>query len=236
IAEDYNIFVVEDAAQALGSTYKGRKAGTIGDVGCFSFHSVKNITCGEGGALVTNSEEVYKKARVMRDKGTDKYAYDLKKSEGFYEYVSPGHNFMLSDILASVALAQFMKLEEINRLRRNHAEYIMEGLSGIEGLVLPNIHDDRESNWNLFTVRVSDGKAESFVDEMRRYGVITNTHYIPLHLNSFYRKLGDKKGDFPLSERLKGSLVRLPMYPALTKEDLDHIVYSVKETMENIRS
>lgn len=231
IAEEFNLYVVEDAAQALGSVYKGRKAGTLGDVGCFSFHSVKNITCGEGGLMVTDNEEVYKRARIMRDKGTDKYAYDLKKSEGFYEYVSTGHNYMLSDILAAVALAQFKKLETIKSLRREYAEYLFEGLSGIEGLMLPVRPDDRQSNWNLFTVRVPEGKANLFVEEMRKFGVGTNTHYIPLHLNRFYRQYGYGEGAFPVSERLYASLVRFPLYPSLSREDLDHIVYSVRETL-----
>lgn len=234
LAREHNLFVIEDAAQALGAEYKGRKAGTLGDVGCFSFHSVKNITCGEGGALVTNNEEVYKKARVIRDKGTDKYSYDLKRSKGFYEYVSMGHNYMLSDILAAVALAQFKKLETINALRSEHAEYLLEGLSGIEGLGLPVCFDDRKSNWNLFAVRVPGGMASQFADEMRRFGVVANTHYIPLHLNSFYQEFGYKKGDFPVSERLYYSLVRLPLYPDLSAEDLDHIVCSVKKTMKII--
>ena len=234
LAEEFNLFVVEDAAQALGAEYRGRKAGALGNVGCFSFHSVKNITCGEGGLMVTDDEDVYKKARVMRDKGTDKHSYDLKKSKGFYEYVSMGHNFMLSDILASIALEQFKKLESINTLRRKHAEYLIKGLEDIEDLTLPKTGDGRQSNWNLFVVRVPEGKTKLFVDEMRKFGIVTNTHYIPLHLNRFYQEFGYKKGDFPVSERLYYSLVRLPMYPSLDQKDLDHILFSVRETMKTI--
>ena len=234
LAEEFDLYVVEDAAQALGATYRGRKAGTLGDVGCFSFHSVKNVTCGEGGILVTDDEDVYKKARVMRDKGTDKYSFDLKKSEGFYEYVSLGHNYMLSDILAAIALVQFKKMETINGLRKEHAEYLLSGLSGRDGLILQREYEGRQSNWNLFTVRTPEGKAQPFIDEMRTYGVVTNRHYIPLHLNRFYERFGYSLGDFPASEKLSDSLVRLPLYPDLTTDDLDHIIYSVHKTMKSI--
>jgi dTDP-4-amino-4,6-dideoxygalactose transaminase len=234
LAEEFNLSVVEDAAQALGATYRGRHAGTFGDVGCFSFHSVKNVTCGEGGIMVTDDEEVYKRARVMRDKGTDKYSFDLKKSEGFYEYVSLGHNYMLSDILAAIALVQFKKLETINGLRKKHAEYLLRGLAGTEGLILPRVYEDRQSNWNLFTVKTSEGKAQPFIDEMRTYGVVTNRHYIPLHMNRFYESFGYRGGAFPASEKLSDSLVRLPLYPGLVTDDLDHIIYSARQTMKSM--
>lgn len=236
LAEEFDLYVVEDAAQALGATYRGRHAGTLGDVGCFSLHSVKNVTCGEGGIMVTDNEEVYEKARVMRDKGTDKHSFDLKKSEGFYEYVSFGHNYMLSDILAAIALAQFNKLETINGLRKKHAEYLLRGLAGIEGLTLPQLYEDRQSNWNLFTVRTPEGKAQPFIDEMRSYGVVTNRHYIPLHMNRFYKRFGYSGGDFPAAEKLSDSLVRLPLYPSLSIDDLDHVIYSVRQTMKSISS
>ena len=232
IAKEFNLPVVEDAAQALGSVYKNKMAGTLGDIGCFSFHAVKNITCGEGGAIVTNSEEIYKKAIVMRDKGTNKYFHNMKESKGFYEYISTGHNFMLSDILAAIALEQFKKLETINGMRTRHAQYLRKGLEKIPGLGLPLEYNDRKTNWHLFTVRV--GKTQAFIDGMREHGVIANTHYVPLHLNSFYQEFSYKDGDFPVSEKLNDSLVRLPMYPSLTQDDLDHIVSAVKETMIRI--
>tara|TARA_B100000315_G_C14535387_1_gene568208 strand:+ start:496 stop:1659 length:1164 start_codon:yes stop_codon:yes gene_type:complete len=235
IAKEYKLFVVEDAAQALGSKYKNKMIGTLGDIGCFSFHSVKNITCGEGGVLVTNNKEIYKKAIVMRDKGTNKYFYNQKHSKGFYEYISIGHNFMLSDILAAIALEQFKKLKTINLLRTKHAHYLINGLANVPNLIIPNLFNDRLSNWHLFTVRVPEGKTEKFINEMRKRGIETNTHYVPLHLNSFYKKFGYRKGNFPVSEKINNSLVRLPLYPSLTKGNLDKIIRSIKETMSIIR-
>jgi dTDP-4-amino-4,6-dideoxygalactose transaminase len=234
LAKKHNLLIVEDAAQAIGSTYKGKRAGSMGDIGCFSFHSVKNISCGEGGALVTNDDKLHEKALIMRDKGTNKYSYDLKATKGFYEYVSLGHNFMLSDILAAVGLAQFRKIDKINSLRKKHSETLLKGLAGISNLGLPENYEDRESNWHLFTVRVPEGKTEKFITEMRKLGVTTNTQYVPLHMNSYYQSFGYSEGDFPESERLYKSLVRLPMFPALTDSDLHRIITSVRSVMSSI--
>jgi dTDP-4-amino-4,6-dideoxygalactose transaminase len=234
LAREHDLFVIEDAAQAIGATYKGKRAGALSDVACLSFHASKNMSCGEGGALITNDPELYEKALIMRDKGTNKHTYDLKASKGFYEYVSIGHNFVLSEILAAIALEQFKKLETINRLRRGHAEYLLKGLRGVPGLDVPALHEDREGNWHIFQVRLPEGQTTRFIECMQSRGVLTNTHYVPLHMNQFYQTYGYRDGDFPVSERVYQSLVRLPMYPSLTQPELDRIIDSTRWAMSQL--
>jgi len=232
IAEENNLIVIEDAAQAIGSEYKGKKAGTLSKVGCFSFHSVKNITCSEGGAVVTNDDEIAKKAKIMRDKGTNKDEFNQKNSVGFYEYISTGHNFMLSDILAAILLEQFKKLDKINDMRVKNAEYLSKGLAGLDKIKLPVVKPYAKTNWHLYTIRVPEGKVDFFIKAMNAEGINANIHYPPLHLNKFYQQYGYKKGDFPVCEKVFNTLVRLPLYPQLTQEQLDDIIKAVKKVHE----
>ena len=230
IANENEIFVVEDAAQALGSEYKGRKAGTLSDIGCFSFHAVKNITCGEGGAIVTNDDKLAEKAVIMRDKGTNKAAFNIHQNTGFYDYVSEGHNFMLSEILAAVALEQFKKIDKITELRRKNADYMVKELKKLNNpkIILPTVKNYANTNWHLFPIKFK-GDVNWFSKAMNAEGITANIHYVPLHLTTLYKKYGYKEGDFPNAERVFNSMVRLPMHPGLTKEDMDNIVKAVEK-------
>lgn len=236
MCEKHDLFLIEDSAQAIGSEYKGKKAGTIGDIGCFSFHAVKNITCGEGGALVTNDDKIAQNILSMRDKGTDKRSYiKQKKQTSFYSYISEGHNYGLSDILASILLVQFRKLEKLNKLREEHALYLNKNLKDIEGLQIPIVKSHLRTNWHLYTIRVKPEIQRKFIEALNAEGISANVHYQPLNLSPFYQTYGYKKGDFPVSEQLYNSLVRLPIYPSLTKKDLNDIVESVKKVLLNLK-
>lgn len=232
IAAKNNLTVIEDAAQALGSEYKGKKAGTLSKIACFSFHTVKNVTCSEGGALVTDDDEIAKKAVIMRDKGTNKNEFNMKNSTGFYEYISIGHNFMLSDILAAILVEQLKKMEKINDMRRKNAEYLNKNLLDFKKIKIPTIKPYAKTNWHLYPIRVPEGKVDFFVKAMNAEGIQANIHYPPLHLNRFYQQYGYKRGDFPVCERVFNALVRLPLYPHMTKEDLNDVVAAVNKVHE----
>lgn len=234
IAEKHGLIVIEDAAQALGSEYKGKKAGTMSKIGCFSFHSVKNISCGEGGALVTNDDDIARKAIIMRDKGTNKSDFNIQNMTGFYEYISIGHNFMMSDILAAVLVEQLKKIERINSMRAKNAEYLNKNLANIEKIKIPTIRPFAKTNWNLYPIKVPEGKADFFVKAMNAEGIQANIHYPPLHLNKFYQGYGYKKGDFPVCERVFNTLVRLPLSSDMTKEELDDIISAVKKVLPHL--
>jgi len=232
-AKEENVLVIEDAAQALGSEYKEKKLGTIGDIGCFSFHAVKNITCGEGGALVTNNDEIAKKARIIRDKGTNKAEFNIHKNIGFYDYVMEGHNFMFSDILAALTLEQLKKIEEINRRRTANSQYLIKELEKLnkKNLILPIVKKYTKTNWNLFTIRVKEDISK-VTKALNAEGITANIHFTPLHLTTLYKKYINKEEKFPVSEKVYGSLIRLPMYPGLTKEELDDIVKAVDKVIQ----
>ena len=230
IAEEQNLTVVEDAAQAIGSEYKGRKIGSLNDTSfsCFSFHAIKNISCGEGGLITTNDEKLAYKATIMRDKGTNKKDFHQMGGVGFYEYLMEGHNFMLSEILAAVAKVQFSKLNEINALRTKHAVFFNKQLKPYEEKIkLPIVKNYAVTNWHIYAIRVPEGKATFFSEAMNAEGIQANTHYPPLHLHSVYKKYGCTNGDFPNSEHVFDTLVRIPLYPQLGKDELHDIVAAI---------
>jgi perosamine synthetase len=230
IAKEHGLFVMEDAAQALGSEYKGKKAGNLADVGCFSFHSTKNITCGEGGAIVTNNSEIAEKIMIMRDKGTDKFRKDFQiregKKEGYYDYVSVGNSYVQSDILAGVALEQFRKIDKIHNMRAKIANQFTKGLQEAN-IKLPNVPANVKPNWHLYLIQVPREKRDWFVRALHAEGVGANRHYFPLNRTTLYQKHGYKDGDFPGSEAFSDSLVRLPIYPNLSKDEIDDIIKAV---------
>ena len=227
IARKHALTVVHDAAQSCGSKYNGEYAGTQANLSCFSFHATKNLSTGEGGCLVTNDDELAERAYVLRDKGTNKRSFIDQKDLGYYEYQMLGNSYVQSDILGALALSQLKKLDWMNRQRSEHATYLSNGLSGIKDLELPGLDADVESNWHLYSVRVPEDRLLEFRDELNNEGVGCNTHYHPLHINSLYKDLGYNENNFPNATRVFRTLLRLPMYPQLTREELDRIVEAV---------
>lgn len=229
IARQHEIPVIEDAAQALGSRYRETPVGGLSGslCACFSFHAIKNVTCGEGGALLTNDDELADRARIMRDKGTDKGRYHRDQRTGYYDYVSTGHNFMLSEILAAVALVQMKKIDRITTLRAGHAAFLDTALAGYDKLALPLVKDYAGTNRHIYAVATPPGRAAYFCEAMHAEGIQANTHWPPLHLTSLYQRYGYRAGDFPVAERIFESWVRLPLWPGLSDTDLADIVRAV---------
>lgn len=231
ISQNAGAILVEDAAQAIGAEYKGKKLGNLSDIGCFSFHGTKNVVCGEGGALVTNNDEWAEKAFILREKGTDKHLFlKEKRKSGFYQYVSEGYSYVQSDILAAIALEQLKKADKIIGLRTKHASYLSSHLKGIPCLNLPLVKDYAKPNWHIFAVRVPENICPWVAKALNAEGIMANTHYVPLHMNKFYQDIRCA-GNFPVSNKISNSLIRLPLYPSLTKNELDDIVEAVKKVM-----
>jgi dTDP-4-amino-4,6-dideoxygalactose transaminase len=221
IARDYNLAVVEDACQAHGALYKGRKAGSLGTVGCFSFYPGKNLGAyGEGGAVVTHDEEIASKIRMLRDHGqAKKYFHDVE-----------GYNGRLDAIQAGVLRIKLKMLKDWNQARRNHAALYDQLLSDVPGLTLPFQADYAQSVYHLYVILVEDRDAlQNFLGDN---GVVTGLHYpLPLHLQKAYEHLGYKKGDFPVTERVADTLLSLPMFPELTDEQITYVADSIKQFM-----
>ena len=229
ISRKHNLYIVHDTAQSIGTFYKGRKTGTLADVSCFSFHGTKNITTGEGGALVTDNDEIAEKVKIARDKGTDKFTFiSNPEKKGFYEYVSQGNSYVQSNILGALGISQLGKLDRFNLRRKEIADYYYNELKGIEEVILPKIDDDRIRNWHLFYMLVRPENRLWLIDALKAEGIASNVHYNPLHMNKYYEHLGIGR-DLKNSEKFYSTLVRIPIYPTLSDNETGFIVKAVKK-------
>ena len=236
IAHRHNLYVIEDAAQGLGAKYAGRPLGTFGDAGCFSFHVTKNIVCGEGGAFVTNDEHIASRAEIMREKGTNRAKF-LRGEVDKYTWVDIGSSFVPSDLLAAIVLAQLSKMDEIHQLRQAAWERYQEGLQDLarRGLItLPYIAPQAEINWHIYAIRVVDmAWRDHVLAELKRRQIGATFHYIPLHSSPYAQEQwGYKAEDLPITERVSASLVRLPLFPDLSRDDQDYVIESLYDIFD----
>jgi dTDP-4-amino-4,6-dideoxygalactose transaminase len=234
MAQRRGLALIEDAAQAWGSRHQGRPLGAWGTFGCFSFHQTKNLTTGEGGALVTSREDLIKRAETVHEKGTNRAAY-VRGEVDRYTWVSMGSSFVQSDLLAALGMTQLARGEEVVRKRREHAAYFREALAGLEGRIgLPPLPPEgAEPNGHIFAITVHPKKRPEFLDAVRADGIEAATHYVPLHASPFAQRMfGTRRGDLPVTEEIADSLVRLPCYPQLTRSELDDVVRAVRKAAE----
>lgn len=237
VARDRNIIVVEDAAQGLGARYKNRPQGTIGHIGCFSFHETKNISTGEGGAFVTNIDDFAARAEIIREKGTNRKQFMLHLVDK-YTWVDIGSSFLPNDLVGALLGSQLNKMGEIHKTReRIYRRYMNEfrQLALEEKLTLPTIPEHTSSNYHIYHVLMRDestrNKAIAFFNA-RNIG--TTFHYLPLHLAPVGQKLlGGKQGDLPITESVSGRLLRLPIYPALTQPEQTYVIEVMHEFFKN---
>lgn len=231
LARSHGLRVVEDAAQALGARYRDQPIGALGDAGCFSFHETKNLTCGEGGALVVRDQRLAAKAEIMREKGTNRGAFQRGEVDR-YTWVSRGSSYVLSDILAAVLDAQLDKFDEIQRRRHRiierYATELVDWASG-HGVRLPQRFADRETNDHLFFLLLPDEDLrDRCLAHLRAAGIQAAFHYIPLHSSPFGRTLASDATQLPVTERIASTLLRLPVHPGLTDSDVDRVVAAVR--------
>ncbi len=234
IAKKHNLYVVHDAAQSIGSLYKGKKTGTLADVSTFSFHGTKNLTTGEGGALVTNNNSIAERVKFMREKGTDKQSFLIdNKSKGFYEYVDLGSSFVQSNLLGALGISQLEKINWMNKEREKIALFYIENLKDLSNIKFLKITEGAKTNWHLFGILVLAEHRYWIMDAIRAEGVMANVHYTPLHRNKFYQGLAT-------DEEMKGSmqffnrLLRLPIYPSLTQQERECVVEAVRKVLNKI--
>jgi dTDP-4-amino-4,6-dideoxygalactose transaminase len=233
IARRRGLRVVEDAAQGVGATWRGRALGTLGDAGCLSFHESKNITCGEGGALVVSDRDLAHRAEIAREKGTNRAAF-FRGEVDKYTWVSEGSSYVLSDVLAAILEAQLDKLETIQARRASIVARYRADLAdwaAARGVALPLELPERGANHHIFFLLYPDGRLrDAALAALRARGIMATFHYVPLHSAPHARAIGAGEVSLPVTDRIASTLLRLPLHPRLSDGDVDRVITAVRET------
>jgi perosamine synthetase len=232
-AQDHNLTVVADAAHSLGATYRGRPVGTLAAASEVSSHPVKPITTGEGGAVLTSDPIIAERARAFRTHGIHR---DQPEMGGwYYEMRELGFNYRLTDIQCALGLSQLRRLEGFIARRREIAARYMQALSSVSGLELPGVRSHVEPGWHLYVVRVPEAKyRRPFFDRLRELGIYAQVHYIPVYWHPYYQELGFKKGLCPVAEDFYERAVSIPMYPAMTDEQLESSIERISRAATEV--
>lgn len=232
IAKRHNLLVVEDDAQGIMSTYKGKPLGTFGDFGCLSFHETKNYSMGEGGALLIKDPERIVDAEILREKGTNRSQF-YRGQVDKYRWMNYGSSYLPSDMNAAYLWAQLEIADEINNTRLDRWNQYYEGLKDLEEagkIELPYIPDYATHNGHMFYIKCKDlAERTAFIDFMKANDILTVFHYIPLHTAPAGEKFGRFHGEDKYTTKESDRLVRLPMFYTLTEEQTDYIIEKVHE-------
>jgi perosamine synthetase len=226
IAKKNNLYIVEDCAQAHGAEYDGKKAGTFGDVACFSFYPSKNMMTGEGGMLVTNNLRLAERAELFRNHG----------QTSLYEYEDLGYNYRMMNIQAAIGLEQLKKIDSMIEKRRENAQYYHDNLKNIPGIELPRFHKDVKHSYHQFTIRINKDEAginrNDFSEKLTEAKIGARIYYPkPLHMHRHFIKQGYKEKDFPKSEKASEEVISIPVHPLLTNIEREYIVKTIKSIL-----
>lgn len=233
IAKKHQLKVVEDAAQAVNAKYKEAYLGTLGDIGCYSFHESKNYSSGEGGALLINGDlHLAQRAEIIREKGTNRSQF-FRGEIDKYSWVDLGSSYLPSDVLAALLYAQFEQLDEILERRKDIFNAYSEGLKDLKDkglLKMSQIPSYSQSNYHIFYILLGDeSQRNDLMDFLKQRGISAVFHYLPLHTSDMGQKLGYVPGQLPLTESLSGRLLRLPLYPDLKDSEVKIIIEAIHD-------
>lgn len=227
IAKRNNLLVVENAAHGMESTYNRKYLGTMGDIGCYSFHETKNFTCGEGGAILINNEMFSERAEIIREKGTNRSKF-FRREIDKYTWIDIGSSYLPSEILSAFLYAQLENIERITKERLSLWKYYYDNLDDLEkkGFIRrPFITKNCTHNGHLFYILLEDSRARDLLLKyLRSKGILAIFHYLPLHLSPMGRKMGYKSGQLPVTEELSSRLVRLPLFYGLSRPEQDIVL------------
>lgn len=244
ICRQYGLLLIEDAAHSVGTTYNGKETGSIADLTTFSFHPVKTVTGGEGGAVLTNDEKTYKKLLLFRSHGITRNAEwmeinpeDVDDIGGwYYQQIELGYNYRMTDIQAALVASQLDKLEIFKQRRKDIASIYHDALSDFQGIILQKEIPNSDIARHLYIIqlnleKLSVGRKEIY-DALQAENVYCNVHYIPTYYFPYYRNMGYKRGLCPNAEKLYERMITIPLYPAMTDEDVESVIRAVKKVIE----
>lgn len=234
IAQEHNLIVIEDGAHALGSVYKGKKVGCLSDMTTFSFHPVKPITTGEGGMIMTDNEELYKRLVLFRSHGITRDNSMMTRNEGpwFYQQLDLGYNYRITDIQCALGCSQMRKLDKFLKRRRELAERYNNAFIECDNIVTPYQLPDTQSGWHLYIVQVKNHDRKQVFETLRDKGIGVNVHYIPVYMHPYYREHGYKDVHCANAEEIYSHIISLPLYPGLTDEQQDYVIDTLKQLCE----
>lgn len=237
LAEKHELIVIDDAAHALGASYKERNIGSIADMTMFSFHPVKNITTGEGGIITTDNEKYYESLLSFRSHGITRDPLKIKgKSEPwYYEMQELGVNYRMTDIQAALGLSQMEKLPAFLAKRREHARRYTQAFENSNEIITPFQQYGSSSSWHLYIIRLNGSRLKTDRNEifkaLQKENIGVNVHYIPVYLHPFYQQLGYKKGLCPHAESVFQEIITLPLFPKMSNEDVGDVIAGVKKVI-----
>jgi len=241
IAKKHNLIVIEDACHALGAEYKGSKIGSCkySDMTVFSFHPVKSITTGEGGIVLTNNKRLYEKLLMLRNHGItkDPAKFTINHNlltindygDWYYEMQELGFNYRITDFQCALGLSQLKKIDRFIQRRREIVKIYSKKLSKIDGIILPTEKPYVKSSWHIYYIRLKNSQRRKEVfEKLRKQGLGVQVHYIPIHLQPYYKEnFGYKEGDYPKAENYYKSVITIPLYASLNKQQIRYIINEI---------
>lgn len=234
IAREHGLIVIEDGAHALGSVYKGKKVGSMSDMTTFSFHPVKPITTGEGGMIVTDNEDFYKKMILFRSHGITRDDSMMTRNDGpwFYQQFNLGYNYRITDIQCALGCSQMKKLDRFLARRKEIVARYNEAFADCDNIITPYQLSDTESGWHLYIVQVKKCDRRQVFENMREKGIGVNVHYIPVYMHPYYQEHGYENVHYANAEEIYSHIISLPLYPGLTSEQQDYVIDTLKSLCE----
>lgn len=234
IAHEHGLIVIEDGAHALGSVYKGKKVGSMSDMTTFSFHPVKPITTGEGGMIVTDNEDFYKKMILFRSHGITRDDSMMTRNDGpwFYQQFDLGYNYRITDIQCALGCSQMKKLDRFLARRKEIVARYNEAFADCDNIITPYQLSDTESGWHLYIVQVKKCDRRQVFENMREKGIGVNVHYIPVYMHPYYQEHGYENVHCANAEEIYSHIISLPLYPGLTSEQQDYVIDTLKSLCE----
>ena len=239
LSKKYNFKIIEDASHAIGGKYKDKPVGACiySDITVFSFHPVKIITTGEGGMATTNKKDLFEKMNILRTHGITRDIKEMhNKDEGdwYYEQIDLGLNYRMTELQAALGISQMSRIDDFVLQRNNHASFYKDKLSSLD-IFLPPENPKVYSSFHLFIVKIksqSSAQRRVIFDYMKKENIGVNVHYIPIHLQPYYKKLKFKKGDYPISETYYNSAISIPLYPHIEEIDIKRVVMELSKALE----
>ena len=234
VAKNNNLVLIDDAAESLGSSINGKKVGSIADLSIFSFCGNKVLTTGEGGAIVTNSKEIYEKIKLIRSHGrVDTVAYFDNPSESQYAHL--GYNWRMSTLTAALGISQLNKLDKMIKMRQENAKYISSRLSKFSQIIVPNPPSGYDHIYQLYTIRMLDSRTRNELHEhLTKKKIFSKIYFNPIHLTQFYKeKFSTDSSVLPITERISQQVLTIPLYPNMTSEEKEYLADSISEFFEH---